>query len=268
MPWVRGLVGLLALAGVVLAAAAAGTSRRPPVTGDGVSLSPFFAGSVVLAVLLIGLLVVASTAFRRRVDLPEDDRRPRRGTTVVLVLFVVLLLAPQVFGGSEVDGVAGGDAAPLTGAGEAPEAGRVTSSPTATLAGVLAMVLALATLAARMRPSPGRADGTPDGAAGARGDDPADRRSPPALELDDDPRLAVLAAYDAARRLVEPAVGASPNDGPLALLARTRGTPVAGAFEDLTRAYLPLRFGTARGDGQARDAARDALARVRDELRP
>lgn len=261
---VRGAAGMIVLVAVLLAAVLGGASERPPLGGDGISLTPVRVVAGLLALVFLALLVVLVGSLRRQVLGPGDEDRSRRGAGIVLVLFLLLLLGPQLSEPSRIGLGADGVPAPLTDDGTI-EGGRVTPSTTAAWAGALALVLAATGLLLRLRssaqPPASTSEETSATGAGAR-------RARPAATVDPagDPRAVVLVAYDVARRLVEPVVGAASTDGPLAVLRRTRGTRLDGPFGELTRAYLPLRFGTAAADDAIRDAAVTALGQLRREL--
>lgn len=262
---VRGAAGMLVLVAVLLAAVLGGASERPPLGGDGISLTPVRVVAGLLSLVFLALLVVLVGSLRRQVLGPGDEDRSRRGAGIVLVLFLLLLLGPQLADPSRIGLGTDGVPAPLTDAEGTIEDGRVTPSTTAAWAGALALVLAATGLLLRLRSSAGPPASTPEetSAIGASA-----RRVRPAATVDPegDPRAVVLAAYDVARRLVEPVVGAASTDGPLAVLRRTRGTRLDGPFGELTRAYLPLRFGTAAADDAIRDAAVAAFGQLRREL--
>lgn len=253
------LVGA-ALALPVLAAVVVGAgAARPPATSDGVWTTPL---QVVLGLVGLTLLVVMVFVLRgMEVDAVRPGPPQRRSWKRWLVLFALLLVAivavPRFdLAPTDIDG------SPFSfgpsGSGTDVAADPLPVSPTAVVAGLTALALAVAAglvLSGGARgPRPGRDSSRP----------PAPRDDAPVDPLPaGPPAQVVLAAYAAAREAVVRSLGAGEHDPPGRLLRRAAGTPMATPLDVLTRHYLPVRYG--RRDATAEDAAAavTALERLR-----
>lgn len=238
-----------ALALPVLAAVVVGSgAARPPATSDGVWTTPL---QVVLGLAGFGVLVVLVVALRSmEVDgvRPGPSRRRSRALVLFALLVVAIVAVPRLDLEPPLGDVSPFSFAP-SGGGAGAGAEPLPVSPTAVVAGLAALALAVAGGVFLLRAGSGQAalhrdDSGPGPAAAA-----------PAVELPPDgpPVEVVLTAYAAARDEVVRRLGAGEHDPPGRLLRRATATPMAAPLQVLTALYLPVRYG--RGTATESDAA-------------
>lgn len=232
-------------------------AARPPATSDGVWTTPL---QVLLGLAALVALVVLVVVLRNMEAEGVRLGRPR-GRSRALVLFALLVVAivavPQL--DLEPPSSDGGAFSFAPSGGGATAAEPLPVSPTAVVAGLVALALAVVggvfVAQGRTRGAARRRDvDRPDAAA-------TDHTVPP--PPGGPPTEVVFTAYAAARAEVVRRIDAGEHDPPGRLLRRATDTPMAAPLQVLTELYLPVRYG--RGTATAADAE-TALAAL-DDLR-
>lgn len=248
-----------ALALPVLATVVVGAgATRPPATSDGVWTTPL---QVVLGLAGLGALVVLVVVLR---GMEVDGVRPGRprGRTRALVLFAVLVVAIVAVPQLDLEPPSG-DASPFSfapsGGGGVAAAEPLPISPTAVVAGLAALALAVVGGVFLLR---GGSSGV------ARPRDPSRPGHTPAEPTlapprDGPPVEVVLTAYAVAREEVVRRLDAGEHDPPGRLLRRAADTPMAVPLRVLTDLYLPVRYGRRTATESDAGAAMEALGSLR-----
>lgn len=235
---------MLAAASLTALVVLAASAPRPALRGDGVlglQVPPAVAG-VGLVLGAAAFVVVLSQLRRARGS--RDPLTARKILRAVVAVALLAWLLPRLLPPPDA-GEGGAAATPPVPAATTQDRAPLDTSTTAVVASLIALGIVAAVGLRR-----GATTRRPGQARPARRPDPP-RRSPVDPHTIADPRDAVIAAYAAGRQAVSELVEVRDSDGPETLRRRVDATAAGPAFTELTRLYLPVRFGrSAVGDAR------------------